>query len=268
MYNPLECLLMRCRICEHETSLLFRTTVLNKYNVGYYQCPACEFVQTETPFWLDEAYQNSINTTDTGLVSRNIVLSKSATALFFFCFNRQAKFLDYAGGYGMFARLMRDVGFDYYTTDPYTPNLLAKGFDTIPDQTEAVSVFECFEHFVNPLEEVEKVLALSRNVFFTTQLIPNPIPKPGQWWYYAHNHGQHVAFYTPKTLAYIASRYNLRVYSLLNYHLFTEQRISPIWYKFLIAAGRLGLGDFLRFFMKSRTVQDSESPLAHEPIVR
>ncbi|MFD2938160.1 class I SAM-dependent methyltransferase [Spirosoma flavum] len=215
-------------------------------------------MQTEDPYWLNEAYQNPINSTDVGLVQRNIVISKSAIALLFFCFNRQEKFLDYAGGYGMFTRLMRDFGYDYYTTDPFTPNLLAKGFDTIPERIELVSALECFEHFADPLAEIEKILAYSRNVFFTTQLIPEPAPKPDQWWYYAPHHGQHVAFYTPKTLRFIANKYNLQVYSLLNYHLFTEKHLNSIWYKFLIAAGRLGLAELLRFFQKSRTIQDSQ----------
>ncbi len=38
-------------------------------------------------------------------------------------------FLDYAGGYGVFTRLMRDIGFDFYWHDPYTQNLFANGFE-------------------------------------------------------------------------------------------------------------------------------------------
>ena len=69
---------MTCRVCHSPTQLLFTARVLDKYEVGYHECPTCRLVQTEDPYWLPEAYEKSINTTDTGLVSRNLAIACSA----------------------------------------------------------------------------------------------------------------------------------------------------------------------------------------------
>jgi len=70
-------------------------------------------------------------------------------------------------------------GFNFYHYDPYTQNLFAKGFEYDSQfAINAVTTFETFEHFVNPLEEIEKMLSISKNIIFTTELLPQPIPKP------------------------------------------------------------------------------------------
>ena len=110
-------------------------------------------------------------------------------------------FLDYAGGYGVFTRLMRDIGFDFYWHDPYTQNLFANGFeDDLKSNSkfELLTAFEVFEHLVNPKEELEKMLRFSDTIVFSTELMPQEIPDPEEWWYYGFNHGQHISFYTRK----------------------------------------------------------------------
>lgn len=255
---------MNCRICESETSLLFRTTVLSKYDVAYYECSTCDLVQTETPYWLEEAYRNAFTTTDTGALRRPLVLGKSAAALAFFGFDRRGRFVDYAGGYGTLTRYMRDIGFDFHTTDLYAPNVMARGFDAQPGRYEMATAFECFEHFVHPGPELEKILAYSDTVFLTTQPCPKPAPSVTNWWYYAPHHGQHVALYRPKTLAYLGSRYGLRYHHLLNYHLLTKRKLPSFFFKLLIVAGRLGMCALIRLLMKSRTRSDADL-LAEQP---
>lgn len=257
---------MRCKICDMNAELLFSTKVLGRYDVKYYGCPHCGFVQTETPYWLEEAYSNSINLTDTGLVRRNILAARSVAMVLFFLFPRKARYLDYAGGYGLFARLMRNYGFDYYTCDPYTSNLLAKGFDyNGKDSITLVTSLESFEHFEHPLQEIEKILSISPHIFFTTQLIPQPVPAPEKWWYYGTDHGQHIGFYTGKTLAFIAKRYGLRVYSVKGYHLFTTRRMPAWWFGLLVIAGRFGADSIIRFFMRSKVKDDMEQLKQQSP---
>ena len=55
-----------CRICKSSTEKLFSTIILQKFSVAYFQCPHCEYVQTEFPFWLEETYHRPINDVDTG----------------------------------------------------------------------------------------------------------------------------------------------------------------------------------------------------------
>ena len=68
-------------------------------------CEHCGFLQTEEPYWLDEAYSESINVSDTGYMQRNLMLSEKLTILLALFFDKNAKFLDYGGGYGIFTRL-------------------------------------------------------------------------------------------------------------------------------------------------------------------
>jgi hypothetical protein len=246
-----------CKICGHHSSFLFTGTLLGRHKVRYYTCDQCGFVQTEKPFWLKEAYEQSINLTDTGLVRRNLLGAKSIATLIFFLFDKKGKFLDYAGGYGLFTRLMRNYGLDFYSHDPYTANLLAKGFDYNPeDNIELITTFESFEHFEHPIAEIEKMLAVSKNIFFSTQLVTTPAPPVEKWWYYGTDHGQHIAFYTNKTLKFIAAKYQLQIYSLKGYHLLTEKKINKWVFKFLTGAGRYGLHKIVTPFMKSKVMED------------
>lgn len=250
-----------CNICNSETNHVFNAVILNKYNIAYYQCTNCNFVQTEKPYWLAEAYNNPMNYTDTGIMLRNERSSKIITSLLFLFFDTKKKFLDYAGGYGIFTRIMRDKGFDFYWTDPYTQNLLSRGFEQKKtDSYYLVTSFESFEHFENPLEEIEKIFEYSKNVIFSTELIPQPQPLPDDWWYYGLEHGQHISIYSKKTLQIIASKHNTHYYCLGNVHFFSQNKIGifgTMFLRFKYAKHLLYLSYFiLRLFTKSKTFSD------------
>lgn len=163
-------------------------------------------MQTEQPYWLNEAYAQSINLEDTGIMVRNQMCAERFAPVLFSLFGPSGRFVDFAGGYGLFTRMMRDCGFDFYWHDAYTENLVARGFEyRAADTVDAVTSFESFEHFVDPLHELRKLLALGGAVFFSTDLAPSPTPRPDQWWYYGQSHGQHIAFYRVETLRRLAS---------------------------------------------------------------
>lgn len=247
--------MMTCKICQNRTQKTFNTTILNKYNIQYFHCPHCSFLQTEEPYWLEEAYGESINISDTGYMQRNLQLSQKLTILLTIFFSKNATYLDYAGGYGVFVRLMRDIGFDFYWDDKYTTNLFARGFEHRDELIEAVTTFESFEHFVSPLEEIEKILAISKNIIFSTGLLPDPIPKPEEWWYYGLDHGQHISFYSEKTFQYIANKYNLNYINLNDLHLLTEKKISALILK-ILKFSKFGLHKLLQKQLKSKTWDD------------
>ncbi len=249
---------MNCRICGTESNFIFSAKILNKYDVKYFHCSNCGFIQTEEPFWLKEAYSRPINISDTGYLQRNINLSKFTTTILTLFFNSKGKFLDYAGGYGVFVRLMRDIGFDFYWSDPYTENLFAKGFEhSRQDRIELVTSFESFEHFNNPMKEIENMLSISKNIIFTTELLPNPIPKPDEWWYYGLEHGQHISFYSERTLQHIANYFRLNYSHLGNLHLFTEKKnISNLKLE-ILKLNKFGIHKLLsKLFLKSKTWDD------------
>ena len=59
-----------CRVCNGPVQHLFDGPLLS-YRVRYEACARCGYVQTETPHWLDEAYGEAINRSDTGILRRN-----------------------------------------------------------------------------------------------------------------------------------------------------------------------------------------------------
>lgn len=249
---------MKCKICESESCEFSRAKILKKYDIAYFRCANCGFIQTEEPYWIDEAYQEPINVSDTGIIARNIYFGKTTASIIYFLFDRNACFLDYAGGYGLLTRMMRDIGFDFYWRDPYTKNLFARGFEyTGSGEIELITSFESFEHFVSPIQETEKILAISKNLLFTTELLPNP--EPNDWWYYGLEHGQHISFYSMKTLRFIASKYSLNLYSDgKSIHLLTTKKISSKFFKLLCRLNGPGCF-YVRRTMKSKTFDDHET---------
>lgn len=226
---------MRCKICSAESVTFSRAKILNRHEVEYFRCSACGFVQTEEPYWLAEAYADAIARADVGLVQRNLRRAPIVTALIGAFFRADGKFIDYGGGYGLLVRLMRDAGFDFYRSDRHCANLLARGFEAKPEGGyELLTAMELFEHFADPFGEIERMLSYSRSIFFTTLLLPEPAPRPGEWWYYVLDQGQHISFYTRKSLEVIAERFGLAlVTDGVSRHLLTECRISQLLFNAL-----------------------------------
>lgn len=247
---------MKCKICDKESSPIFSAKILKKYEILYFYCENCGFLQTEEPYWIKEAYVKSINNSDTGYLQRNLKLSQKLTILLSLFFDKNGIFCDYAGGYGIFVRLMRDVGFDFYWDDKFTQNIFAIGFEYQKNtKCEAITTFESFEHFVRPIDEIENMLKLSKNIIFSTEILPDPIPAPKDWWYYGLSHGQHVSFYSLKTLNYIASKFDLFHGHIGSLHIFTEKRISNVKLK-VVKLNILWLHKILQKKLKSKTWED------------
>jgi hypothetical protein len=228
--------MMNCRVCSSENIDPFsRATILGKYEVQYFRCRYCGFTFTEEPYWLDEAYSDAIAAGDMGLVRRNVRHSEIVRSVIAMLFDAGGKFLDYGGGYGLFVRIMRDAGYDFYRYDKHCANLFARNFEAedIGDgPISLVTAFEVLEHLANPVEELDKMLAFSRNLLFATELMPDTAPGPDEWWYYGLDHGQHVSFFTNRSLRILAERFSLHLCTNgRSMHLLTEKNISPIIFK-------------------------------------
>lgn len=251
---------MLCKLCGSGTEKRFEALIMGRYRTSYYGCRLCGFLQTEEPVWLVEAYRNPINISDTGMLNRNIALREQVTVLLYHFFDPGACYLDFAGGYGIFTRLMRDVGFDFYWSDKYTENIFAQGFPYDPSrQVEVVTAFEVLEHLVDPLVELEEMLSVSRNLILTTEFLPDPVPSPEQWWYYGIEHGQHIAFYTRRSLELLAARFGLHYCRFRQLHLLTEKRLPPLKLKLVGKyLEKLRLFDRVRHKMPSKTVLDCQ----------
>ncbi|MDD2900153.1 MAG: hypothetical protein PHI31_15760, partial [Desulfuromonadaceae bacterium] len=79
---------------------------------------------------------------------------------------------------------------------------------------------------------LDEMLKFSRNILFTTNILPDPAPKPNNWWYYALEHGQHVSFYSRSALEKMAEKRGINFYTNgTTVHLFTEKKISaPLFF--------------------------------------
>ena len=226
----------QCNICHSASVKIFEAKVLGKYNASYYQCPQCLFIQPEKPYWLAESYSSAITTLDIGLVQRNLQLSSISTAVINLFFDKKKPFLDFAGGYGLLVRLMRDKGYHFYRQDAYCNNIFSKSFDVTdtnaPKHFELITAFEVFEHLENPMQMIDELLQLSDSILFSTLLQPHAGITPDNWWYVSPQIGQHIALYHLETLSTIASLKGLQLYTNgKNIHLLTRKKINPLLFK-------------------------------------
>jgi hypothetical protein len=223
-----------------------RAEVLGKYSVTYYFCKNCGFIQTEAPYWLNESYSKVIATADTGIMMRNL---QNATALLFVLkFTKNDMCLEFGGGHGILTRIMRDYGFNFFHYDKFAENLFASGFDgNLSKKYDFVTAFENFEHFVNPIEEIEKIINIADVLYFSTELIPQNIPLIKDWWYFSPSTGQHISFYSKKSLEYIANKFNL--------HLLTDNKFTHILSKKHVNKNIFSL---LRYYRKINNIINIE----------
>lgn len=218
-----------CKICHSKIEFLFKKTILKKYPVSYFRCLKCGFVQTEKPYWLKESYASAITSLDIGLISRNINFSLAIEEIIYRYFDKKARFLDFAGGYGMFTRLMRDKGFDYYHSDKYCENLFAKHFslDDLSNKNkkfELITAFELMEHIPNPDDTLKEIFSMTENFVFSTVLIPDHSFE--NWWYLGTEHGQHISFYTQNSLIKLAQKYKKNYINSGELHAFTNKKVN------------------------------------------
>jgi hypothetical protein len=251
--------MIKCRLCfESLTKSLFSAQLFKK-NVAYFECLNCGYVQTEEPYWLDNAYASTINISDTGIMSRNLS-NLSFVLATLILMKKKSVVVDYAGGYGFLVRLLRDVGVDAFWSDPYCENLVARGFEYANDkQANLVTVFESFEHFVRPIDEMVKILDIAPNILLTTNIISDPAPIPSEWWYYGLEHGQHIGFYRLRTLAYLANKFDLYLISDgVSKHFFSKKKYSYTAWRALIYLFNLSnkFPKLLSLGMKSKTWSD------------
>jgi hypothetical protein len=237
-----------CRLCGGAIVPKFRRTVLGKHEVEFLECPACGSLQTEAPYWLDEAYAGAnLAALDSGAAQRNLLnLASCGVVRNTLGLN---DVLDVGGGDGLLCRLLRDYGVNCYVRDKYAVPTYARGF-TQPDfeKPQLVLAFEVLEHFSNPQAELGALFDVSPDaVLVSTEIYRN---QGAEWWYLAPESGQHVFFYSEKALGLIAKRYGYEVLRVGSYVVFARN-LGPLQ-RWILKAGLRPLA--LRF-LKAYFVQ-------------
>jgi 2-polyprenyl-3-methyl-5-hydroxy-6-metoxy-1,4-benzoquinol methylase len=235
-----------CRLCGAESKYYGRQTVIGKYRVAYYECTACGSLETENPYWLDEAYRVEGLGLDVGACQRCLDLSlEVAAGLSVLGIGAEAACLDYGAGLGLFSRLMRDRGWNFFAYDKFiAPFFMDRFRGTLAEKKWTVlTAFEVFEHLVSPAEEIAGLLRADPDLFFfTTQTWRG---QGLDWWYIVPQGGQHVFFYSEKALHALAEKNGYVLMQLAGVKLFVHQRL---------AGGRrsLSAGEKLGYALKKR----------------
>ena len=179
----------KCKVCDAPSSLFGEAVVLKKYRVQYFRCTGCGFIQTEAPYWLEEAYSSAIARQDVGIIQRNLTNCGLTSNVLNLLFPSTTSGVDFGAGHGVFVRLMRDRGFNFFWSDLHAANDYARGFECREGATfDFLTAFEVLEHLSDPVAGLEEMLKLSENVFVSTCLVPEPTPGLAEWWYYMPTH--------------------------------------------------------------------------------
>lgn len=246
-----------CRVCAGSSRFVFSQRMLGN-EIRYFDCPACGYMQTEAPYWLDKAYTEAINEGDTGLLMRN-QQNVGRVIMTLLAFGKlRGTVIDHAGGYGVLVRMLRDAGIDARWRDKYCQNLLAKGFEAQGTGFDLLTAFEVIEHVVDPTAELSSMLADAPVVLLSTELITSHEPPPSDWWYLGLDHGQHIGFFRERTLAAIAAKLGCEYRSDgTSLHVFARDRI-PATYDFLIKRSQSWRFVTRLARLRSKTVPDHQ----------
>jgi SAM-dependent methyltransferase len=210
-----------CRICGDSLDYKWSLKVLGgRHLAQYHECRGCLSLQVVNPTWLDEAYAEEsrplANNPDQGRFSRNFSAYGTFVALHEAgVVPERPVVLDFGGGYGLLAQMLKSGGYDAWQVDPYVPvPFLAadRCLSTLDDFPEAgfdlIFSLEVLEHLTDPIATLE---GLARRLKPEgTLMLSTGIYHPGghnhQWPYLATEGGQHITFWSHPALVYAAGR--------------------------------------------------------------
>jgi glycosyltransferase involved in cell wall biosynthesis len=216
-----------CRLCKAPVQQVFDKLVLGRHRVGYHQCTGCGALQTDTPHWLDEAYASRAEWYDTGKATRTVVNFLALPKLFEILGVRKSDLaVDFGGGTGLLARLLRDVGYNFHTCDKFGSSEFMGAY-VWPDMghpCRLVTLFEVAEHFADPGAEWQRLFDCNSDWILGSTGLYNG--QGADWSYLSEASGQHVFFYSQQALAYLGKQSGRFVYVFGMYFLISRQPLS------------------------------------------
>lgn len=216
---------LTCRLCNGEATYVFSKKFIHKYDVSLFRCNQCKSLQTEEPYWLDEAYADPRPVRDVWMVERNQRLQALVyltTKIFGFS---NDKILDWGGGNGLLVRMLRDVGLDAYLLDKYATNYYAVGFEDNPSQEySTITAFEVWEHLPHPRSTFEEIFQRQPKIhLISTSLYSN---QDDNWFYILPNSGQHIFFYSSRAIQWVANHFDYGVIVRDGFCLFYQKQLK------------------------------------------
>src|ERR1700743_1122692 len=100
-----------CRVCGGKAAWIFSKLILGKHDVHYLKCSTCGHAQTETPYWLKEAYAEKNSMLDVGMAGRSVWTAELAAALAYRMAVRPGEGCGgWGGGWGLWGRVCGGQG--------------------------------------------------------------------------------------------------------------------------------------------------------------
>ena len=196
---------MNCPNCKSKSIKKIRKVYVTEEKIKTYLCHCnnCDFLYLENQNWLEIAYKNEFYG-DTGYVYRNYNLVKKSLILFriwrFITKKKFPKACDIGAGIGMYARLMRDNGYDFCGSDEYSEMLLIKPFVKDNENYSIKTAFEVVEHLPSLPDFLKKQIKQVDLFLLSTELREVGHVPTNDWCYYSFQLGQHIGFHSKKSL--------------------------------------------------------------------
>lgn len=186
--------------------------------VYYHRCPHCGFIFTTTfdAFTNDDFLRHIYNDQYARFDPDYLDARPKSNAQYLskiFANAKDIRILDYGGGSGQLAGLLRQQGFTRVETyDPFVPAFAARPAGTF----DLVLAFEVVEHSPRPRETFADIVSLTSRPgmsLFSTAIQPPEIAQAGvNWWFIAPRNG-HVSIHTSLSLDLLAKELGLRTVS-------------------------------------------------------
>jgi SAM-dependent methyltransferase len=208
-----------CRICGEHLDHKWSLKVLSgRYLAHYHECRECRGLQVVNPTWLDEAYTDEsrplANNPDQGRFARNFSAFVTFVALHEAgLVARRPVVLDFGGGYGLLAQMLKSGGYDAWQVDPYVPvpflaaDRSLHALDDFPDAGfDLIFALEVLEHLTDPMTTLGGLMRRLKPG--GTLMLSTEIYHPGihdqNWPYLGTEWGQHITFWSRPALLHAA----------------------------------------------------------------
>ncbi len=201
--------------------------------LDYYRCHACGFLFT--PFmddWTPQKFGEMIYNQDYPQVDGTYNGYRGGTfanilALAFHGKLPQLQFLDYGGGLGIQAELLRVFGAKRSESyDPY-----AVGRNRPAGTFNVVTCMEVVEHSTNPKQTIADIVKFAADdglIMFTTEAPPADIEQQKEKWWYITPRVGHVSFYSFDALDRLFNPYGYKL-AHIETHTHFAYRTWPAW---------------------------------------
>ena len=255
-----------CRVCGGALAYKWSLKVLRERHLAHYhECRDCGCLQVVHPHWLAEAYADEdrplAENPDQGRFARNYTAYAYFTALHRAGLTAERPLvLDFGGGYGLLAQMLKSGGFEAWQHDPHVPiPFLAAdrslgGLDDFPEGSfDVISALEVLEHLTDPLTTLDRLAARLKpdgSLLLSTTVYYPGLHHQG-WYYLAAGWGQHVTLWSRAALRHCAGRLGFRSVGLAPgtegfFILFSRRPADELRAKLAAATAELKHPDHLR----------------------